>query len=130
MSIKWLDCTCDYVSKLMKNVLTLPMTPILVIRPRCSKDVLKFFAPAMLAVLLLASGARAGQGTASYLDFDDVNPGFGTPTDTSETALTWSTSAAGTATATARPTSTQLTIGSAATDFPGATPYTFAINLN
>jgi autotransporter-associated beta strand protein len=64
------------------------------------------------------------------LDFDDVNPGFGTPTDTSETALNWSTSAAGTASALARPSGTQLTIGNADSDFTGPTPFNFAINLN
>src|SRR5262249_50722892 len=85
---------------------------------------------ASLAVLLFAPAARAGQGPASYLDFDDVNPGFGTPVDTSETPLNWSTSAAGTAPATARPSGTQLTIGAAATDFPGPTPLNFSINLN
>ena len=81
-------------------------------------------------MLMLASTARAGQGAASFLDFDDVNPGFGVPTDTSETALNWSTSAAGTATATARPSTTQLTIGNADSDFTGPTPFNFTINLN
>jgi len=87
-------------------------------------------AAASLAILLLAPTARAGQGAASFLDFDDVNPGFGTPTDTSETALNWSTSAAGTASALARPSGTQLTIGNADSDFTGPTPFNFAINLN
>jgi autotransporter-associated beta strand protein len=83
-----------------------------------------------LAISLFAPTARAGQGAASFLDFDDVNPGFGTPTDTTETTLNWSTNSAGTAPATARPSGTQLTIGAAATDFAGPTPFNFAINLN
>jgi fibronectin-binding autotransporter adhesin len=83
-----------------------------------------------LAISLFAPAVRAGQGAASFLDFDDVNPGFGIPTDTSETAINWSTSAAGTATATARPSGTQLTIGNADSDFTGPTPFAFSINLN
>ena len=74
--------------------------------------------------------AFANNGTASFLDWDGTNPGFGTPADTTETALTWTTTAAGTAATTARPSGTQLTIGSVATDFPGASPATFSINLN
>jgi hypothetical protein len=77
----------------------------------------------LFALSLLTTTAQAGQGAASYLDFDDSNPGFGTPTDTGETALTWSTSAAGTATA--RPSGTQLTIGSVATASPAPPPSTF-----
>ncbi len=110
----------------MKNALSCPTLDVA--RLSCLKDSLKL-AVIAFSVLLLAGAARAGQGAASYADFDDVNPGFGTPADTSETSLTWSTSAAGTATATARPSGTQLTIGSAATDFPGPAPYTFSINL-
>jgi autotransporter-associated beta strand protein len=91
---------------------------------------LKVLASALLTISLLSQTARAGQGPASFLDFDDSNPGFGTPVDTSETALTWSTSAAGTLSATARPGSSQLTIGNADSDFSGPTPFTFAINLN
>ena len=94
------------------------------------KRSIPFLAVTCLAILLLAPAAQAGQGTASYLDFDDVNPGFGTPTDTSETALNWTTSAAGTVGSIARTSGTQLTIGAAGTDFPGPTPFSFAINLN
>jgi autotransporter-associated beta strand protein len=114
----------------MKNVFTLAMTPIALAQVRFCKDARKFLRVPILAILLLAPSARAGQGAASYLDFDDVNPGFGTPINTDELSLNWSTSAAGTATATARPSGTQLTIGSAATDFSGPTPYVFSINLN
>jgi autotransporter-associated beta strand protein len=87
-------------------------------------------AAASLAMLLLAPNARAGQGAASYLDFDDINPGFGTPADTSESLPNWSTSAAGTITNSARPSGTQLTIGAVDSDFTGPTPFTFSINLN
>lgn len=83
-----------------------------------------------LAISLLAPTARAAQGAASYLDFDDSNPGFGTPIDSSETAINWSTNAAGTAPTTLRPSGTQLTVGNADSDFTGPTPFAFAINLN
>src|SRR5437588_11918554 len=82
---------------------------------------------AVVLCVFAVNFARAANGTASFLDFDNTTAGFGTPLDTTETALVWSTSAAGTATATARPTSTQITIGNAITDFSGAT---FSINLN
>src|SRR5690348_3865421 len=98
--------------------------------PGTQTQPLKLLAAAFLAVSLLAPTARAGQGAASFLDFDDVNPGFGTPTDTSETLLNWSTSAAGTATNSARPSGTQLTIGAVDSDFMGPTPFAFSINLN
>jgi fibronectin-binding autotransporter adhesin len=88
------------------------------------------WAGTVLALWCLAPAALGGQGTASYIDFDDVNPGFGTPFDTTETALNWSTSSAGTATATARPSGTQLTIGNVDSDFAGPTPFAFTINLN
>src|SRR6267142_4225980 len=91
---------------------------------------LMVLAATCFAITLLAPTARAAQGAASYLDFDDSNPGFGTPIDTSETAINWSTSAAGTATTGMRPTGTQLTIGNADSDFTGPTLFTFAINLN
>jgi fibronectin-binding autotransporter adhesin len=94
------------------------------------RNLLTLLGATSLAILLLATTARAGQGPASYLDFDDVNPGFGTPVDTSETAVNWTTSAAGTVGSTARPSGTQLTIGAAATDFAGPSPFSFAINLN
>ncbi len=84
----------------------------------------------ILPVWLAAPCLFAGQGTPSYIDFDDVNPGFGTPADTSETSLNWTTSAAGSLTATARPSGTQMTIGSLATDFGGTSRYAFSINLN
>src|ERR1043166_829438 len=109
----------------MKN-----LTSYITTEPTSQIRLIRFSAATCWAGLLLTPKARAGQGAASYLDFDDVNPGFGTPTDTSETALNWTTSAAGTATATARPSGTQLTIGSTATDFAGATPFNFSINLN
>jgi fibronectin-binding autotransporter adhesin len=83
-----------------------------------------------LVMFFFAPAARAGQGAASFLDFDDSNPGFGTPTDTSETANTWSASAAGTVSAGQRTSGTQLTIGNADSDFSGPTPFNFAINLN
>src|SRR3954467_13963533 len=75
-----------------------------------------------------ASTARAANGTASYLDVNGNVAGFGSASGTyTETGLFWSTSNAGTATPTARPTSTQLTIGNTASDFAGQT---FAINLD
>jgi hypothetical protein len=78
----------------------------------------------------MAPATRAGQGAPSFIDFDDINPGFGLPSDTSETTLNWSTNSAGTAPATARPSGTQLTVGAGAADFAGPIPYTFGINLN
>src|SRR5882757_8976094 len=83
-----------------------------------------------LAISLLTPSVRGAQGAASYLDFDDANPGFGTPVDTSENTANWSTSAAGTVGAVIRPSGTQITIGAAATDFAGPTPFNFAINLS
>jgi autotransporter-associated beta strand protein len=105
------------------------ITPISATQLRVRKPII-IAAAISLAISLLVPAARAGQGAASYLDFDDVNPGFGTPVDTTETTVNWTTSAAGTVGSTARPNSTQLTIGAAATDFGGPTPFTFSINLN
>src|SRR5437016_2999250 len=78
--------------------------------------------------LLAVHSASANNGAASFLDWDGTTPGFGTPADTTETALTWSTTAAGTAATTARVSGTALTIGAVATDFAGSSP--FSVNLN
>jgi autotransporter-associated beta strand protein len=83
-----------------------------------------------LAALSLVRAAFAGQGAASYLDFNGTTAGFGTAGTTSESATTWSTSAAGTAATTARPSGTQLTIGATASDFLDVAPETFSINLD
>jgi autotransporter-associated beta strand protein len=112
----------------MKNpscIISIPTTQL-----RFDKRLSGLLAVTVLAISLFASAARGGQGAASFLDFDDVNPGFGTPTDTSETALNWSTNAAGTAPTNLRPSGTQLTVGSADSDFSGPTPFAFTINLN
>ncbi len=81
-----------------------------------------------LAIFALMPAAFAGNGTASYLDFDGTTPGFGSPFDTTETSLTWDASNAGTGASVARPTGTQLTIGTVASDFLGSAP--FSINMN
>jgi autotransporter-associated beta strand protein len=83
-----------------------------------------------LAALSFIPAAFAGQGAASYLDFNGTTAGFGTAATTSESALNWSTSAAGTAATTARPSGTQLTIGAQASDFLDVAPETFNINLD
>ena len=80
------------------------------------------------AFCLLASAVYGGQGAANYVDFDATNPGFGTGADTSETATTWTTAAAGNIATIARTSGSQLTIGAVATDFAGSG--TFSINLN
>ncbi len=87
-------------------------------------------ASAILAFLSIIPAANAGQGTASFLDFDGTNPGFGTAANTAETITNWSTSAAGTAATTARPTGYQITVGAAASDFPGAAPFNIALDGN
>src|SRR4051812_17674978 len=84
-----------------------------------ARQSITLFGGLLLAVFALMPAAFAGQGAASYVDFDGATPGFGTPTDTSETALTWTTAAAGNLTTTAKPTTTQLTIGAVESDFTG-----------
>lgn len=81
-------------------------------------------------MLCCATHAFAGQGAASYLDFNGSDTGFGTPTDTSETATNWTTSAAGTTNTTARISGSQLTVGNAVSDFGGPSRVAFAINLD
>jgi fibronectin-binding autotransporter adhesin len=83
----------------------------------------------LLAVLTFIPAAFAGNGTANYLDFDGTNPGFGSPSDTSQSAFMWSTSAAGTATTTALPSGAQMTIGAVASDFLGSSPFTITMNV-
>ena len=90
--------------------------------PIQSRHPLNLFAGTMLALLFFAPAILAGQGAASYVDWNSTTAGFGTPADTTETALTWSTSAAGTAATTAKPATTQLTIGANLADFAAVSP--------
>src|SRR5436305_13609846 len=85
-------------------------------------------ATATALCLLAVHPASANNGAASFLDWDGTTPGFGTPADTTESALTWSTSAAGTAATAGRVSGTALTVGAVATDFAGGA--TFSVNLN
>ena len=98
--------------------------------PIQSRHPLNLFAGTMLALLFFAPAILAGQGAASYVDWNSTTAGFGTPADTTETALTWSTSAAGTAATTAKPATTQLTIGANLADFAAVSPYAFNIDMN
>jgi autotransporter-associated beta strand protein len=83
-----------------------------------------------LAALCCATHAFAGQGAASYIDFNGSDPGFGTPTDTSESATNWTVSAAGTTNTTAKTSGAQLTIGNAVSDFGGPSRVAFSINMD
>jgi len=77
---------------------------------------------------MFSMSALGTNGTASYIDFNGATAGFGTPGGTiDELGTIWSTSNAGTVATTARPTSTQLTIGNLASDFAGQT---FSINMD
>jgi len=80
-------------------------------------------------VLLLSSTVvHADNGTASYFDFNDTTAGFGSPTGTiNYSGSFWSTSSAGTATATAPISASQLTFGNTSGDLAGST---FTLNLD
>jgi autotransporter-associated beta strand protein len=83
---------------------------------------------AALVALLFASSGRADNGPASYFDFNGTTAGFGLPTGTINYSDSfWSTSSAGTDTATGSINNSQLTFGNTGSDLFETT---FTLDLN